>query len=91
MALRRPGSTSNITFYITAFWALVMIAVLIGGHLTLGFLIYSKVTDGGGMEAVAKLADLPTWLLWLSIVAALVLDGWILYHQRQDRLKALKR
>ncbi len=91
MAIKRPGTTSNITFFITTFWALVMITTLVAGHLVLGFLIYSNITDGGGMKAISEFVSLPTWLLWLSIVAALALDGWILYHKRQERLKALKR
>lgn len=91
MALRRPGSASRITFLTTASAALVMIAVLIGGHLVLGFLAYSKIAGGEGMVEIARFTDLPAWSLWLSIVAAIALDGWILYHRRQDRLKAFKR
>lgn len=91
MALRRPGSASRITFLTTAFAALVMVVVLIGGHLVLGFLAYSKITGGAGMEEIAKFTGLPAWSLWLSIIAAIALDVWILYHQRQDRLKALRR
>jgi hypothetical protein len=91
MGLKRAGSTSNVTFFITAFWALLMIAVLVSGHLVLGFLAYAKITGSGGIDEIAKFTDMPTWTLWLSIVAALVLDGWIVFHDRKDRKKALKR
>ncbi|MES0371282.1 MAG: hypothetical protein ABUK11_03295 [Mariprofundaceae bacterium] len=91
MALRRPGSASRFTFLTTASAALVMIAVLIGGHLVFAFFVYSKITGGTGMVEIAEFTDLPAWSLWLSIVAAAALDVWILYHQRQDRLKALRR
>jgi len=91
MAIKQPGTTSNIQLLITLFWSLVMVVTLIGGHLVMAFLIYSKFTGGKGIEEVAEFTSLPTWALWLSIVAALALDGWILYHQRKDRLKAFKR
>jgi len=91
MALKRPGSTSNITFLVTAFWALAMIATLVAGHLVLGFLLYANITGSGGMKEISDFTSQPIWALWLSIVAALALDGWILYNQRQDRLKAFKR
>ncbi|MDT8377037.1 MAG: hypothetical protein RQ867_09940 [Mariprofundaceae bacterium] len=91
MAIKQPGTASQVTFLITAFWALVMVAVLVSGHLVLAFLAYSKFTGGKGIEEVAAFTSLPAWALWLSIVAALALDGWILYHQRKERQKALKR
>jgi hypothetical protein len=91
MAIKQPGTTSHIALLITLSWSLVMVLILIGGHLVLAFLAYSKITGGKGIEEVAAFTSLPTWTLWLSIVAALALDGWILYHQRKDRQKALKR
>ena len=91
MAIKQPGTTSHIALLITLSWSLVMILTLIGGHLVMAFLAYSKFTGGKGMEEVATFTSLPNWVLWLAIVAALALDGWILYHQRKDRLKALKR
>jgi len=91
MAIKQPGTTSSTALLITLFWSLVMVVTLIGGHLVLAFLAYSKFTGGKGIEEVAEFTSLPIWVLWLSIVAALALDGWILYHQRKDRLKAFKR
>lgn len=92
MALKRPGSASNLTFFITAFWTLVMVIVLVAGHLVLGFLLYGKITgSGGGMEEIANFTAQPAWLLWLSVVAALALDGWIIYHHRKMRKEALRR
>ncbi len=91
MAIKQPGTTSHIALLVTLFWSLTMLVTLIGGHLVLAFLAYSKFTGGKGIEEVAEFTSLPTWTLWLSIVAALALDTWILYHQRKDRKKALKR
>lgn len=73
------------------FWALAMIAVLVSGHLVMAFLLYAKVTGTAGMEEIAKFTSMPTWSLWLAMIAALALDGWIVYHQRKDHQKALKR
>lgn len=91
MTLKRPGSQSNILFAIGMFWAAVMIAVLVAGHLVLGFLIYLSVTGGKGIVEIAQFTTLPDWALWLSIVAALALDGWIVYHHYKERREALRR
>jgi len=91
MALKRPGTTSNATFLVTAFWALAMIVVLVAGHLFLAFLLYANFTGSEGMAEIAKFTGLPTWSLWLSIVAAIALDGWILFHDRKTKKKAMKR
>jgi len=91
MAIKQPGTASRTAFLTTMFWSLIMVVVLIGGHLVLAFLLYSDVTGGKGMEEVAEFTSLPTWSLWLSVVAAVALDGWILYHQRKDRKEALSR
>ncbi len=91
MAIKQPGTTSSTQLITTLFWSLLMVIILIGGHLVLAFLIYSNFTGGKGIEEVAAFTSLPTWSLWLSIVAALALDGWILYHQRKDRKEALSR
>ncbi len=68
-----------------------MIAVLVAGHLVMAFLLYAKVTESTGMEEIANFTGLPIWSLWLAMTGALALDGWIIYHQRLDRKKALKR
>ena len=91
MALKQPGTTSKTALLVTLFWSVTMVATLIGGHLILAFLAYSKFTDGRGIEEVAEFTSLPIWALWLSIAGALALDGWILYHQRKDRKEALSR
>lgn len=91
MALKRPGSQSNLLFAIGMFWAGVMIAVLVAGHLVLAFLIYSSMTGGKGMEEVAKFTSLPTWSLWASIFAALALDAWIAYNHYKERREILRR
>jgi len=91
MAIKQPGTTSSTQLLTTLFWSLIMVVILIGGHLTMAFLIYSNFTDGKGMLEVAEFTSLPTWALWLSVVAALALDSWILFHQRKDRKEALSR
>ncbi len=91
MALKRPGTTSNVSFLTTAFWALAMIVVLVAGHLVLAFLLYATITNNGGMADIAKFTGMPTWALWLSIVAAIALDGWILFHDRKAKKKAMQR
>ena len=91
MALKRPGTASNLTFLITSFWALVMIVVLVAGHLTMAFLAYAKFTGSAGMPDIAKFTGMPSWLLWLAVVGGLALDAWIIYHQRLERKKVMRR
>jgi len=91
MALKRPGSQSNTLFMVGMFWATVMIAVLVAGHLVLAFLIYSGMTGSGGMAEIAEFTTAPTWALWLSIAGALALDGWIAYHHHKERKESLRR
>jgi len=91
MALKQPGTRSNATFLVSGTWALSMIVILVAGHLVLGFLVYAKFTGEGGMEEIASFTSIPEWALWLSIIAALAMDGWIIYSQQQERLKANKR
>jgi len=91
MAIKQPGTTSTTALLTTLFWSLVMVIIMIGGHLVLAFMAYSKFTGGKGIEEVAAFTSLPTWSLWLSIVAAVAVDGWIIYHQRKERQRILKR
>jgi len=91
MGLKRPGSQSNALFMVGMFWALVMVAVLVAGHLVLAFLIYSSMTGGKGMAEVAEFTSAPAWALWLSVAGALALDGWIAYHHHKERKEALRR
>jgi len=91
MALKRPGTQSNTLFAIGMFWAIVMVTVLVAGHIVLLFLIYSGLTDGKGMEEIAKFTSLPAWALWLSVVGGLALDAWIAYHHFKERREALRR
>lgn len=91
MALKPPGTRSNLQLVVTLAWTGVMLVGLIGGHVIIGWLILSAVFGGSGMKGVLALTHLPAWGVWLWILAAIALDGWIAWHIRQDRKKALER
>ncbi|MFQ5582591.1 MAG: hypothetical protein ACE5F3_08220 [Mariprofundaceae bacterium] len=87
MALRRPGSTSRIDLLTTGFWAILMLVVIIGGHVILAYLMIGS----GGMEKVVEFTGLPAWLMWVMLLGAIGLDGWIAYTIRKERKKILER
>ncbi len=91
MALKPPGSRSNLQLLLTLVWTGAMLTILIGGHVVIGYLLLSAMTDGGGMKAVQALTQLPAWTIWLWMVAAVALDGWIVWHARKQRRKDLER
>jgi len=43
------------------------------------------------MDVIVQMLGTPSWLLGLTIVATLILDGMIIYHSRQERKRALAR
>lgn len=91
MALKQPGSRSNIQLLITAFWAGAMLLILLGGHIIAGYLILASFFDGEGMKQVIEFTGLQEWLIWIWMLAGIGLDGWIFHNIRKDRKKALKR
>ena len=91
MALRPPGSRSNIDLLIFGALAMVQVILLIGGHVLVGYVLLENFGIGKGMADASKLTGLPVGALWLLIAATLVMDGWIFYHKRLERKKALQR
>jgi len=91
MALKRPGSRSNVQLLITAFWAGTMLLILLGGHIIAGYLILASFQDGECMKKVTEFTGLYEWLIWVWILAGVGLDGWIFHNIREDRKKALER
>jgi len=91
MALKPPGSRSNIQLLITGFWASAMLLILLGGHIIAGYLILASFLDGDGMKNVTKFTGLHDWMIWVWILAGIGLDGWIFHNIRKDRKKALER
>jgi len=91
MAFKPPGSRSNISLLVTTFWAGLLLLILIGGHIIAGYLILAAFLDKEGMKAVTEFTGLSGWIIWLWMLAAFGLDGWIAYNIRQNRRKALER
>jgi hypothetical protein len=91
MALKPPGSRSNLQLLVTLAWTAAMLVGLIGGHVIIGWLILSPLIGGSGMKGVLGLTHLPAWGVWLWMLAALALDAWIVWHIRQERKEALRR
>ena len=91
MALKQPGSRSNIQLLITGFWAGGMLLILLGGHIIAAYLILASFFDWEGMKKVTEFTGLHGWLIWIWILAGIGLDGWIIYNIREDRRKALER
>jgi hypothetical protein len=92
MALRPPGSRSNITLLISSLWTIVSLLLLIGGHLVLALLLYVKfIQQSGGMEHIAKFTGLEPVYLWASIGIALALDVWIAVSSKREREKKIRR
>jgi len=87
MALRKPGSTSRMDLLTTGLWTVLMVAVMIAGHVILVYLILGD----GGMKKVVEFIGLPVWLLWITVVGAIGLDGWVIYSTRKERKKILER
>jgi len=91
MALKPPGSRSNVQLLITGFWASAMLLVLLGGHIIAGYLILASFQAGEGMKTVTEFTGLNEWMIWIWMLAGVGVDGWIVYNIREDRRKALER
>jgi len=57
MALKQPGSRSNVQLLITGFWASAMLVVLLGGHIIAGYLILASLQDGEGMKRAYRVSS----------------------------------
>jgi len=91
MALYQPGKRSNITFLISSIFTIALLTIIIAGHLALIFAIWFYFNDGTGMEVISKFTGFPEALLWFSIVAAFMLDIWIVINMRKGHQKAKLR
>jgi hypothetical protein len=89
--LKRPGSRSNLTLLISATGTIFLLAVLLGGHIILAYLILANFTDAEGMKAVEAFTGLPPIVIWLWVIAGLGIDAWIAHNIRKERKKALQR
>lgn len=91
MALRPPGSRSNVDLLVFGAFAMVQVLLLIFGHVLVGYVLLGNFGIGKGMADVVEATDLPAGALWLLIAATLIMDAWILYHRRQERKKIMER
>jgi len=91
--IRQPGTASNITLLTSGVLTIIQLLFLIGGHLLLAFEIYFRFFGSGkeSLKGIADLLSLPEWSLWVTIGIALLMDAWIIYHDREARKKANKR
>jgi len=88
---KQPGTTSRFSLIVSSVWIGLGLVVLLGGHAVLAYSLWAWTQDESGMQTIAELFSLPLWLLWLSLLGALAMDGWIVYSIREDRKKALRR
>lgn len=91
MGLRRAGSRSNATLLTSGGLAIALLVILIGGHVILGYLILSSFFGNGNMGTITTHTSIPTWVLWLMVLGAIAMDGWILYSVRKARKQATER
>jgi len=91
MALRPPGSRSNLELLIYGSLMLLQLAVFIGGHAIIGYLLLHNFDIGKGMPAVVKFTGLPAGLIWVFILLTIAMDLWVYYHHWVERKKALAR
>jgi len=91
MALYQPGKRSNITFLTTSIFTIALLTIIIAGHLVIVFDLWFYFTKNTGMEEISAFTGLPETLLWLSVVAALMMDVWVVIHMRKGHQKAERR
>ncbi len=91
MALYQPGKRSTITFLISSIFTITLLIIIITGHLLIAFDLWFYFTKDTGMEAISAFTGLPEALLWLIIVAAFIMDVWIVISMRKDRQKIKRR
>ena len=91
MALQRPGSRSNISLLSSGTFSILLLVILIGGHVVLGYLVLSAILGDGGLKTIATHTDIPTWVLVLMVVGAILMDVWIFYSVRKARQRRLER
>jgi len=92
MALYQPGKRSNITFFLSSIFTLILLACIITGHIVMAFeLWFYFTTDNTGMEIISTFTGLSKNVLWLSIIVALIMDIWVAINMRKGHQKSKKR
>jgi divalent metal cation (Fe/Co/Zn/Cd) transporter len=85
MAIKQPGTQSNVSLLSSGVLAIILLIILIGGHVILGYLVLSSIFGDGGLKSIATDTAIPTWGLVLMVVGAVIMDAWIFYSMRQAR------
>ncbi len=78
MALKPPGSRSNLELIVYLALVTAQVAIMIGGNLLLAWIVLSWFGLGDGLDAAAAFTGLPRPALILAALAAVALDGWVL-------------
>jgi hypothetical protein len=91
MAIRRPGTSSNVSLLSSGAWSILLLIILIGGHVVLGWLVLSAIFGNGGLKTIATHTDIPDWVLVLLVLGAITMDAWIFHSVRQARKRRLQR
>ena len=91
MALYQPGKRSNVTFLISSIFTIALLTIIIAGHLIIGFALWFHFTKDTGMEVISAFTGLPEALLWLTVVAAFMMDIWVVINMRKGHQKAKLR
>ncbi|RME84059.1 MAG: hypothetical protein D6771_04990 [Zetaproteobacteria bacterium] len=84
MALKPPGTRSNLALLASAAWLFMQLVVLIGGHVVIGYWLLGLFGYVGTLAELAADYGAPVWALYLLAAGAIALDGWIGYHRYQD-------
>ena len=92
MILRKqPGATSKLSLIISVIWIGLGLVVLLGGHVILAYSLWAWTQGESGMQTIAALSGQPFWLLWLCLLGAVAMDGWIAYSILQERKNIRRR
>ncbi|MBN4061447.1 MAG: hypothetical protein COB41_09705 [Proteobacteria bacterium] len=91
MALYRPGQRSNTSFLTSSIVIIVLLTIIIAGHLVIIFDLWFYFTKGTGMKELSALIDIAEPWLWISVVAALIMDVWVVIYMRKGHQKAERR
>jgi len=91
MALYQPGQRSNITLLTSSIFTITLLTIIIAGHLVIAFDLWFYFTKNTGMEDISAFTGLSEPLLWLSVVAALMMDIWVVINMRKGHQKAERR
>ncbi len=91
MALKPPGSRSNLALLVSALWTSVMLVLVVGGNGVLVVIVLGWFGIGGGLEMLAEQTMWPHWTLVALAVLGVIVDGWIFWHHRMQRKRALER